>query len=81
VGLVIPHQANLRILHAFAQELDLPLERVFINIERYGNTGSATIPIALDEALRGDRAHASSRVLLVSFGAGATAGAVLLERT
>jgi 3-oxoacyl-[acyl-carrier-protein] synthase III len=81
VGLVIPHQANLRILHAFAQELDLPLERVFINIERYGNTGSATIPIALDEALRGDRAHASSRILLVSFGAGATAGAVLLERT
>jgi 3-oxoacyl-[acyl-carrier-protein] synthase III len=80
VDLVVPHQANLRILHAFAQELELPLERVFINIERYGNTGSATVPIALDQALRGDTAHGASRILLVSFGAGATAGALLLER-
>jgi 3-oxoacyl-[acyl-carrier-protein] synthase III len=80
LGLVVPHQANLRILHAFADELALPLDRVFINIERYGNTGSATVPIALDEALRGDAAEQTSRILLVSFGAGATAGAVLLER-
>jgi 3-oxoacyl-[acyl-carrier-protein] synthase III len=86
VDLVVPHQANLRILQSFAQEMALPIERVFINIERYGNTGSATVPIALDEALRTDRssrAHdgATSRILLVSFGAGATAGALLLERT
>jgi 3-oxoacyl-[acyl-carrier-protein] synthase III len=81
VDLVVPHQANLRILHAFAEELAVPLDRVFINIERYGNTGSATVPIALDEALRSGAADAASRILLVSFGAGATAGAALLERT
>jgi 3-oxoacyl-[acyl-carrier-protein] synthase III len=80
IGLLIPHQANLRILQSFAQELPIPPERVFVNIERYGNTGSATVPIALDEALRSGRADAESRILLVSFGAGATAGAVLLER-
>jgi 3-oxoacyl-[acyl-carrier-protein] synthase III len=89
IDLVVPHQANLRILQAFAQEMHLPIERVVINIERYGNTGSATVPIALDEALREDRANgadrtgynaAASRILLVSFGAGATAGALLLER-
>jgi 3-oxoacyl-[acyl-carrier-protein] synthase III len=80
VDLVVPHQANLRILHAFADALAVPLGRVFINIERYGNTGSATVPIALDEALRSGAAGAASRILLVSFGAGATAGAVLLER-
>jgi 3-oxoacyl-[acyl-carrier-protein] synthase III len=90
VDLVVPHQANLRILHAVAEELAVPLERLFINIERYGNTGSATVPIALDEALRGAgldaddpanaRAATASRILLVSFGAGATAGALLLER-
>ncbi|HSJ05506.1 MAG TPA: 3-oxoacyl-[acyl-carrier-protein] synthase III C-terminal domain-containing protein, partial [Longimicrobiales bacterium] len=74
------HQANLRILHAFAEELAIPLDRVFVNIERYGNTGSATVPIALDEALRSGAADEASRILLVSFGAGATAGAVLLER-
>lgn len=81
IDLVVPHQANLRIMHAFAAELDLPLTRVFSNIERYGNTGSATVPIALDEALRAPEANASSRILLVSFGAGATAGAMLLERS
>lgn len=80
VDIVVPHQANLRILHSFAAELSLPLERVFINIERYGNTGSATVPIALDEALRTTAAGHASRILLVSFGAGATAGALLLHR-
>ncbi|HSJ05556.1 MAG TPA: beta-ketoacyl-ACP synthase 3, partial [Longimicrobiales bacterium] len=77
IDLIIPHQANLRILHAFAEELAIPLDRVFVHIERYGNTGSATVPIALDEALRSGAADEASRILLVSFGAGATAGAVL----
>lgn len=80
IDLVVPHQANLRIMHAFAAELDLPLTRVFSNIDRYGNTGSATVPIALDEALRAAAPAEISRILLVSFGAGATAGAMLLER-
>jgi 3-oxoacyl-[acyl-carrier-protein] synthase III len=80
IDLVVPHQANLRIMHAFAAELDLPLTRVFSNIDRYGNTGSATVPIALDEVLRAAAPAEISRILLVSFGAGATAGAMLLER-
>jgi 3-oxoacyl-[acyl-carrier-protein] synthase III len=78
IGLVVPHQANLRIIEGLARDLDLPLDRVHINIDRFGNTGAATIPIALDEALRSGRIPADRPTLLVSFGAGATAGAVVL---
>jgi 3-oxoacyl-[acyl-carrier-protein] synthase-3 len=77
VDLVVPHQANLRILTAFAEEAGVPFDRVFVNLDRYGNTGSATIPIALDEAREQGRLRGN--VLLVSFGAGATAGAALLR--
>lgn len=77
VDLVVPHQANIRILTAFGEEAGVPPERVFVNLDRYGNTGSATIPIALDEAREQGRLRGN--VLLVSFGAGATAGAALLE--
>ena len=76
LDLVVPHQANLRIIEAVAEELGVSRERVFVNIERYGNTGAATVPIALAEA---DLDHAS-KVLLVAFGAGATAGAAVLGR-
>ncbi|HET7232373.1 MAG TPA: beta-ketoacyl-ACP synthase 3 [Longimicrobium sp.] len=78
VGLVVPHQANLRIIEAAAREMRVPMERVYVNVDRYGNTGAATIPIALDEALRSGALDASKPALLVSFGAGATAGAVVL---
>ncbi|MEX0893887.1 MAG: beta-ketoacyl-ACP synthase III [Gemmatimonadota bacterium] len=77
--LVVAHQANRRILDAFARETAWPPERMFINIDRYGNTGAATIPIALDEAREQGRMPAPGVVLLVSFGAGATAGAVVLR--
>ncbi|HEX6639828.1 MAG TPA: beta-ketoacyl-ACP synthase 3 [Thermoanaerobaculia bacterium] len=80
VDLVVPHQANLRIIRALGAELALPDERVFVNIERYGNTGAATIPIALDEARRGGALERARSVLLVGFGAGATAGGVVLRR-
>jgi 3-oxoacyl-[acyl-carrier-protein] synthase III len=80
VGLVVPHQANLRIIEGLARELELPLERIYINIDRCGNTGAATIPIALDEALRSGVVPPAQPVLLVSFGAGATAGAVVLGK-
>jgi len=80
IGLVVPHQANLRIIEGLARELDLPLERVFVNIDRRGNTGAATIPIALDEAVRAGALPDEQPVLLVSFGAGATAGAAVLGR-
>ncbi|HET7462537.1 MAG TPA: beta-ketoacyl-ACP synthase 3 [Longimicrobium sp.] len=78
VGLVVPHQANLRIIEAAARELAVPMERVFVNVDRYGNTGAATIPIALDEALRSGALDPARPALLMSFGAGATAGAVVL---
>ncbi|HEX8829650.1 MAG TPA: beta-ketoacyl-ACP synthase 3 [Longimicrobium sp.] len=78
VGLVVPHQANLRIIEAAAREMRVPMERVYVNVDRYGNTGAATIPIALDEALRSGALDASKPTLVVSFGAGATAGAVVL---
>lgn len=77
VALFVPHQANLRILQTFARTADVDFDRVFVNIDRYGNTGAATIPLALDEALRARRTE--SPVLLVGFGAGATAGAVVLD--
>lgn len=78
VGLVVPHQANLRILEALARELRLTRERLYINIDRYGNTGAATVPIALDEALRNGELSPAGPILLVAFGAGATAGAAVL---
>jgi 3-oxoacyl-[acyl-carrier-protein] synthase III len=78
IGLVVPHQANLRIIEGLARELALPIERVYVNIDRYGNTGAATIPIALDEARRAGALPADRPTLLVSFGAGATAGAAVL---
>lgn len=79
IGLVIPHQANLRILKAFSREVGISMDRVFVNIDRYGNTGGATIPIALDEAGAAGLLANDRPVLLVSFGAGATAGAVVLR--
>ena len=78
VGLVVPHQANHRILEAFAKEMGVTLDAVFINIDRVGNTGSATIPLALHEARHTGRLPEDKPTLLVSFGAGATAGAVVL---
>ena len=77
VGLVVPHQANLRIIEGLVKEMDLDRSRVYVNIDRFGNTGAATIPIALDEALRSGRGNGAP-ILLVSFGAGATAGAAVL---
>ena len=79
IGLVIPHQANLRIIEAIAQYLDLPMERFFVNVDRYGNTSAASIPIALDEARRSGRIRAGDITLLVAFGAGLTYGSALLR--
>jgi 3-oxoacyl-[acyl-carrier-protein] synthase-3 len=72
VSLVIPHQANARIISAIAERLNLPLERVFMNLDKYGNTSAATIPVALDEANRAGRLNKGDVVLLVAFGGGFT---------
>lgn len=78
VSLLIPHQANTRIIHSVAKRLNIPSEKVYVNIENYANTSSASIPIALDEAMRGGRIKRGDYVLFVSFGAGLTWGATLV---
>ncbi len=72
IDLLIPHQANIRIIEATAKHANIPLEKVFINVDRYGNTSSASIPIALDEAIECGRVSEGSTVLFVAFGAGLT---------
>jgi 3-oxoacyl-[acyl-carrier-protein] synthase-3 len=79
IGLVIPHQANLRIIDAIAQYLELPVERFFVNVDRYGNTSAASIPIALDEARKAGRIQPGDLTLLVAFGAGLTYGSALIR--
>lgn len=79
VGLIVPHQANLRILQTFAKLVNVQWDRVFVNIDRYGNTGAATIPLALHEAAGDGIVRDGRPTLLVGFGAGATAGAIVLK--
>jgi len=79
ISLVIPHQANLRIIEAISEYLELPMERFFVNVDRYGNTSAASIPIALDEARRAGRIHPGDLLLLVAFGAGLTYGSALIR--
>jgi 3-oxoacyl-[acyl-carrier-protein] synthase III len=79
ISLVIPHQANLRIIEAISQYLELPMDRFFVNVDRYGNTSAASIPIALDEARRAGRVRSGDILLLVAFGAGLTYGSALIR--
>lgn len=72
ISLIIPHQANARIITAIADRLDLPHEKAFMNVDKYGNTSAATIPVALDEANRQGRLKPGDIVLLVAFGGGFT---------
>jgi 3-oxoacyl-[acyl-carrier-protein] synthase-3 len=75
----VPHQANQRILEAVAQRLGFPPEKLLINVDRYGNTSAATIPTALDEAVRDGRIRKGQLLLLDAFGAGFTYGAMLIR--
>lgn len=79
IGLVIPHQANDRITEAVRQRLQLPKEKVFSNIRKYGNTTAASIPIAIDEALEEGLIHDRDIVILASFGSGFTWGAAAIR--
>jgi 3-oxoacyl-[acyl-carrier-protein] synthase-3 len=79
IDLWVPHQANFRIIDAAARRIGLPIERVAINIDEYGNTSSASIPLALDEAVRAGRVKSGDHVLLAGFGSGLTWGATLLK--
>ena len=79
VSLFIPHQANIRIIQAAAERLKLPMQRVFVNVDRYGNTSAASIPIALYEAWASERLHRGDVVVMVGFGAGLTWGACVVR--
>lgn len=79
IDLLVSHQANVRIIDAIAKRLNLPPEKVFMNIERYGNTSAASIPIALDEANRQHRIKKNDLILLDAFGAGLTWGSALIR--
>ena len=79
IKLLIPHQANLRIVEATTKLLKFPSERVFVNIQKYGNTSSATTIIALDEARKAGRISPGDVVMIVAFGAGLTWGGVVIH--
>jgi len=79
VDLLIPHQANIRIIEALAKRLKLPMNKVYVNIDRYGNTSAASVPIALDEARRKGMMKEGSISVLVAFGAGFTWGSAAIK--
>ena len=79
IDLLIPHQANTRIINAIAERLELTEDKVFVNIQEYGNTSAASIPIALDQAKREGRIKEGTKVLLVAFGGGFTWGSSLIQ--
>ncbi|NLK26932.1 MAG: ketoacyl-ACP synthase III [Clostridiales bacterium] len=76
---IIPHQANYRIIEAVAKNCKLPIEKFFMNLERYGNTSSASIGIALDELVQTGELHRGDTIILVGFGGGMTGGAILID--
>ena len=81
IDLFIPHQANIRIIDAVAKGLDLPMDKMFVNLDKYGNTSAASVPIALAEAVNEGRVKVGDHIVIVAFGAGFTSGAVTIEWT
>jgi 3-oxoacyl-[acyl-carrier-protein] synthase-3 len=79
IDILIPHQANVRIIEATAKHAHVPMEKVYVNVDRYGNTSSASIPIALDELVESGRVKEGTTALLVAFGAGFTWGSMVVR--
>jgi len=79
IDLMIPHQANIRIIEATAKHANIPMDKVYVNVDRYGNTSAASVPIALDEAIERGVIGEGSTVLLVAFGAGFTWGSMVVR--
>jgi len=79
IDLLIPHQANVRIIEATAKHAGMPMDKVMVNVDRYGNTSSASIPLALDQAITEGRVNPGSLLLLVAFGAGFTWGSTVIR--
>jgi 3-oxoacyl-[acyl-carrier-protein] synthase-3 len=76
---IVTHQANLRIIELAAKSMGIPLEKFFINLDKYGNTSAATVGIALDEMVQNNMLKTGDRIILVGFGGGMTSGAILME--
>ena len=81
IALFIPHQANIRIIEAVAKGLDLPMDRMMVNVDKYGNTSAASVPIALAEAANSGRIAVGDAICMVAFGAGFTSGAATIRWT
>ncbi|MGN0621227.1 MAG: 3-oxoacyl-ACP synthase III family protein [Porcipelethomonas sp.] len=79
LDVIVPHQANVRIIETAAKNLGIPMDKFFVNLDRHANTSSASIPIAVDEAIRSGRIRRGDKVALVGFGAGLTYGAIIFE--
>ena len=79
VDLFIPHQANMRIIQAVARRANIPMEKVYVNLQEYGNTSAASIPIAMDEAKRGGELKEGDLVAVVAFGGGLTWGSAVVR--
>jgi 3-oxoacyl-[acyl-carrier-protein] synthase III len=79
IDLLVPHQANMRIIEATARYAGIPMEKVFVNVDRYGNMSSATIPVALDEAVEQGRLKKGDNVMMVAFGAGFTWASTVMK--
>ncbi|MDR2812284.1 MAG: ketoacyl-ACP synthase III [Puniceicoccales bacterium] len=79
IACVIPHQANMRIISAIADRMEIPMEKMFINLQHTGNTSAASIPIAIDEALQNGKIQSEDLILTIAFGAGMTWGAALIR--
>jgi 3-oxoacyl-[acyl-carrier-protein] synthase-3 len=79
IDLFIPHQANMRIIEATAKYASVPMDKVFVNVHKYGNMSSATLPVALDEAIEQGRIKPGDNVMMVAFGAGFTWGSMVVR--
>src|SRR2546423_2456223 len=79
IDLLIPHQANVRIIEATAKHADISMDKVYVNVDKYGNTSSASIPIALDEAIQAGRIKDGTTVMMVAFGAGFTWASMVIR--
>lgn len=81
IDFMIPHQANIRIIEAASKRLKLPLDKIYVNLHQYGNMSAASIPVALDEAVRGNRIKKDDKIVLVAFGGGLTWASMVIKWT
>ncbi len=79
IDFILPHQANIRMIESVSKKIDIPLSRFIINLDKKGNTSSASIPIALDEANKNGQIKQGSNIVIIGFGGGLTYGSALLK--